>query len=251
MTSEPTYSALRAHDARVQRMLADPECVGELLLVGIGMARCLDLRDPPFADDGSVNMRLVTERAYGNIWLPAFLVGVNRDLGDRGDPNPRHRIRSLFYADRRRYCPTADGGRRWDMVVCGRPMIPGDGLCDRTATDKRRLTDPLTGRRDWVGSCAQTKCRAWLSDLMARNAADLTASPAPEPPANTGGVLERHLPEIDWWKVWSHVDPGWEPPPEGRAFERPRFTVLVNDDAEPVVARTVRPALVALDGGWR
>lgn len=38
----PTAEQLLAHNDRVRRMLADPECVGELLLVGIGMARCGD-----------------------------------------------------------------------------------------------------------------------------------------------------------------------------------------------------------------
>lgn len=249
--TEPTYTALRAHDARVQRMLDDPECMGELLLVGLGMARCLDLGDPPWTDDGHMDMRAIAKAVYGGWRLPPSMLVP--DWSTRGDTKWWRRIRDVFFYDRRRYSASADG----DLgphggTTCGRPMQRREGLCGRGASSdqKRRLTDPATGRRHTVGACSQPKCRAWFADLLARNAAELAATSVPEPPANTGGILERHLPEIDWWKVWRHVDSRWTPPPEGRAFERPRFTVLVNDDSpEPVVRQ--RPELTALDGGWR
>jgi hypothetical protein len=252
VTTEPTYAALRDHNTRVQRMLTDPECVGELLLVGIGMARCLDLDDPHWAPGKGMPLKPIAYAVYGryrqapNMLLP--------DWGKRGDSHPRQRILDVFFHDRRRYSASVDGDvGPHGGTQCGRPMQRREGLCGRSASwdQKRRLADPVTGRRHTVGACSQPKCRAWFADLLARNAAELAANPAPEPPANTGGVLERHLPEIDWWKVWRHVDSQWTPPPEGRAFERPRLTVLINDDDTEPGAVVTRPTLVALEGGWR
>lgn len=244
----PTSTQLRAHEKRVAGMIADPECVGELLLVGLGMARSLDLGDPGWVD-GSMPMREVAKRIYGERWLPTRMVGVGQPHAT-ADAHPHRRISSVFRADRRRYDPDYDQGPRWHSLTCGRPMIRREGLCARNATVHRRLTDPANGSRRWVASCGQAPCKAWLSDLVARNAAELKAHPAPVPPANTGGVLERHLPEIDWWAVWRHVDKTWTPPPEGQRFERPTLTLVMTDDEAPVTA-PIRPALVVHEGGWR
>jgi hypothetical protein len=99
--SGPTYAQLRAHDKRVAGMLADPECVGEILLVGIGMARSLDLGDPPWVD-GYMPMPVIADAIYGRRQLPGGLLGTVH-LHDRGDHRPRYRIKSVFFADRRRY----------------------------------------------------------------------------------------------------------------------------------------------------
>ena len=116
---------------------------------------------------------------------------------------------------------------------------------------QQRLTDPVTGHRRAVGACSRPACRAWFADLLARNAAELKAHPPPVPAANTGGVLERHLPEINWWKVWRHVDKNWSPPPEGEKFERPKLTLLLGDPDEAADEQPARPALVVHEGGWR
>lgn len=253
MTAEPTFAKLRAYNRRLAGMLADPECVGEVLLVGMAMGRSLDLDDPGWGDDGSMPMKVIAERVYGRRQLPPQILGTVH-LSERGEIWPRQRIRSVFYADRRRYSPDVDGDRSFHMVTCGRPMLRRDGLCDRPAAwdQRRRLTDPATGQRRRVGACSQAKCRQWYADLLERNAAELKAHPAPQPPANTGGVLERHLPEIDWWAVWRHVDPGWTPPPEGQTFHRPKLTLLIADDHDDVpVTAAARPALVVHEGGWR
>lgn len=63
--TRPSYTALRDHNRRVAGMLADPECVGEVLLVGIGMARCVDLDEPPWGEDGSMPMKVIAEQVYG------------------------------------------------------------------------------------------------------------------------------------------------------------------------------------------
>jgi hypothetical protein len=245
-----TFSQLRSHEKRIAGMLADPECVGELLLVGIGMARSLDLGEPAWVD-GSMPLGPIVEAIYGRQWLPTRLVGVGK-LHTTADSNPYRRIHSVFHADRRRYDPDFDGGRAWHSLICGRPMIRRDGLCSRNATTTRRLADPLTGLRSWVGCCSQRTCKDWFAEVLARNVAELKAHPAPEPPANTGGVLERHMPEIDWWAVWRHIDKNWSPPPEGERFHRPKLTLVMTDpDEVPVSTTATRPALVVHDGGWR
>lgn len=248
--TRPSYTALRDHNRRVAGMLADPECVGEVLLVGIGMARCVDLDEPPWGEDGSMPMKVIAEQVYGRRWLPTRLLGAG-NLSTTADTNPFRRIRDVFRADRRRYEP-ADTDR-WAFVACGRPMVRRDGLCGRSASRKVRVTDPVSGLRQWLGACSNGACRLWLEGLLVRNSAELAATPPPAPAANTGGVLERHLPEVDWWAVWRAVDSTWSPPPEGRAFERPTLRLLVAEDGdgepEPVV--TGRPVLVVHEGGWR
>lgn len=247
----PSYTQLRAHEKRVAGMLADPECVGELLLIGIGMARSVDLSDPPWLI-GSMQMRVIAEQIYGKRRLPDRILGTAH-ITDRGDTNPKRRIQDVFFADRRRYSADVDGDRGYGYVSCGRPMIRRDGLCGRNAAHElqRRLTDPATGQRRTVGACSQAACRAWFVDLIERNAAELKANPAPQPPANTGGVLERHLPEIDWWKIWAWCDPNWAPPPEGETFRRPTLTLVMDDDAAVEQVVLHRPALVVHEGGWR
>lgn len=249
----PTYAGLRAHEKRIAGMLADGECVGELLLVGIGMARCLDLGDPVWPAGESMPLKPIAYAVYGR-----YRLGMDMLLPDRsahGDTHPRRRIRDVFFQDRRRYSASVDGDSSpgWG-TICGRPMQRREGLCGRSASwdQKRRLTDPLTGRRHTVGACSQPRCRSWFADLLERNATELKAHPAPVPPANTGGVLERHLAEIDWWKVWRHVDENWTPPPEGERFTRPTLTLVMSDgDDDPQVVPAARPALTVHEGGWR
>ena len=227
-------------------MLADPECVGELLLVGLAMARSIDLGDPEFASNGTMPMRVIAEQVYGRHYLPSPML---LPLQPRGDADPRRRLWDVFRQDRRRYDPDVDEGRRYRRLTCGRPMIRREGLCDRNASSQRRLTDPATGRRQWVGCCSQSACKRWFTDLLERNRRELAANPPPTPAANTGGVLERHLPEVDWWVVWKQVDPGWCPPPEGRPFGKPTLTVIVGGD-EPEMS-VPRPALTVIEGGRR
>jgi hypothetical protein len=247
--TEHSYAALRAHHQRLTGMYADPECVGELLLVGAAMGRSIDLGDPGWVD-GSMPMKAIADAVYGHHWLPGQMLVPGRH---RGDDHPRKRIRSVFFADRRRYDPDSDpDATQWAMLTCGRPMVRRDGLCHRHATNSKRLTDPATGLRSYVGACGQKACKAWLADLLERNRTELAANPAPTPAANTGGVLERHLPEIDWWAVWRHVDKNWSPPPEGRPFERPTLKLVVDGPVEDEVpAVTARPVLQVLEGGWR
>lgn len=243
---EPTTDALRAHERRIAGMLADPECVGELLLVGMAMARSVDLDDPPWG----VRMSLapIAWSVYGRFWQsPSMLVP---DRTAHGHHHPCKRLLDVFRYDRRRYEP-ADSDNPW-ATFCERPMLRRSGVCGGSGSSGAWLIDPANGLRSYVGACSQPSCRRWIARMVERNAAELAAHPAPVPPANRGGVLERHLPEIDWWKVWRGVAKDWTPPPEGRAFERPTLTLHVADD-EPEALPTppVRPVLRVLEGGWR
>ncbi|MGA3524188.1 hypothetical protein [Melissospora conviva] len=249
----PTIEVMRAHHERITRMLADPECVGELLLIGVALARHIDFNDPPATVEGSAPIKVIAEQVYGRKSVPDMLIGVGT-LHDRGDSRPLRRLLDVFRLDRRRYVP--EDTDRWGSVTCGRPMVRREGVCGRPASPShiRQVTDPVSGGRQWLGACSQRACREWLADVCARNGAE--GEVAPRPAANAGGVLERHLPEVDWWAVWERLDPLWSPPPEGRPFERPRLRLLsgvAEAGGVPVSVPVagVRPSLTVLAGGWR
>lgn len=250
-SSEPTYAALRAHDRRCRAMLADPECAGELLLVGMAMARSVDLGWPaPLGPDYRLkDVAAATYgpvRIYGDLALPAGPGWQERryHVGE----GPYRRLLAVLRSDIRRYTPT-DSFR----VACGRPRVRAEGLCGRPASPNhtKRLTDPSTGGRWWVGACSQTACKAWLAAVVAKNRDECAAHSVPVPAANVGGVLERHISEIDWWKLWRHLDDTWTPPPEAEPFRRPTLQLVLGGDVPDVEHVGRRPELVALEGGWR
>jgi hypothetical protein len=242
-----TFSAFRRHNERVAGMLADYECVGELLLVGVVMARAVDLDDPPFGSELSLNG--VADRIYGGgDGYPTHLAYPTLD--GRCDPRPRWRIRDVIRLDARRYKP----GDEYSRTVCGRPTPAKDkGRCGRSPHHEHiaRFVDPASGERRYVAACNYREHKAWWQALKAENKRQLEAAPAPVPPANVGGVLDRHLPEIDWWALWRNLDPKWVPPPEGRMWSKPMLTVLVEPDPDIPEQPTARPALQVLEGGWR
>jgi hypothetical protein len=154
VTAEHPYAALRAHEQRIAGMLADPECVGELLLVGMAMARAVDLNDPPFGE--GLTLRTFGEMVYGR-WR-FHSAGLVLPSGMRvAGGNGAARVRDVVRADRRRYQPT---DHHW-AITCARPMVRRDGLCAKPATHYRRLTDPATGLRPYVGVCGNRLCRTW------------------------------------------------------------------------------------------
>ncbi len=244
-------NALRGHDSRVRAMLADPDCCGELLLAGIALARAVDLGDPaPLGP--TFSLRAVAKALYGpvrifaDLALPAGPGWQERRRSGAGGSYDR--LLDVLRADIRRYVPT---GTSFHQVACGRPRVRTKGLCGRSASPNhtRRLTDPLTGERHWVGACSQAACKTWLAAVIARNKEELVDHPPPVPPANTGGVLERHLPEIDWWPLWRCLDERWTPPPEADPFHQPKLQLVLGDDL-PDLRPAARPALTVLRGGW-
>jgi hypothetical protein len=268
----PTTAALRAHEKRIADMLADPECVGELLLVGLVFARCVDFGDPPMATVVRDAGKLIYGRAVHGASLHHWGWSRRDEVELRAAEGGYRRVRDVLRSDIRRYVPDlskayfcqrpvkvrqqpADGN-----LMAANVIVHGDGtppppakvrICGRTTARLRDhlFVDPVDGTRIALGACSQARCQAWWQALRARNDAEIAANPPPEPVANRGGVLERHLDEIDWWKLWQHLDPRWTPPHEAPGWRPPKLQIVVTDDPEPVEVGP-RPALTVLKGGW-
>ncbi len=90
MRKRPPGGVLR-HQARVAGMFADPECVGELLLVGVALARGLDLGDPaPIGD--AYSLRDIGMALYGQQEDFAgrdLVLPVGPGWQERRSPDPR------------------------------------------------------------------------------------------------------------------------------------------------------------------
>jgi hypothetical protein len=216
----------------VAAMIEDPDLTGDLLLVGIYMARVYLLREP---DLESLPMDRIARAVMprGSMWYRS------------------RQVLRLFKEDIRRYEPERN---LMAADLCRAPMIRRAGECGQRANGGDWVTDPATGERTYLGACSRPEHHEWVRGVVANNREELERHPAPAAAANTGGVLTRHLPELNWEKFWRKVDPRWTPPPENEPRPAsPRFELLVNvapdgDDPEPAGGR---PALTKIDGGWR
>lgn len=209
--SDPTYTALRAHHRTVEAMLADPQCTGDLLLVGMAVSRHVHLRLARPEDEaadltwGDLCRPFIRESRNGAWWL----------------------IKSVLQKDIRRYDAFEDNGGHYFEARCGSPMIRRHGPCGQSASIRAMVADPETGRRSWLAACRRH--REWFDHEWAKSR---QVEPAREPAANAGGVLERHIPQIDWHYVWKQVDPNWTPPPEGEeTTARPKLRLIVGSTA--------------------
>jgi hypothetical protein len=213
---------LRRHHERVAGMLADPHLYGDLLLIGILLARGLDIDDPA----GRCTQK-IAEQVYGS----------TRDAW---------RVDAVLLTDVRRYEPPwpAFGPRS----VCQRPMVRREGPCGHDTSNGAYLTDPATGEQTWMPACRRH--RDWLRLVVAANEAELAEHPPPRPAANAGGVLARHLPEMNWEKAWRRLRPDWTPPPEGAPYRRPALSLVTGSGTQAGHDPADRPALVGLPGGW-
>lgn len=237
------------HARRVEAMVADPELVGDLLLVGIGFARAVDLDDPPFTN-GNLSTSTIARQVYGRAHHPSTLAYFGRGEWPRADWRAAHRILDVLRDDIRRYQPDDT----YRQVTCGKPMPEREtGRCGRHPHHQHvaRFTDPATGLREYVAACSYPAHKTWWTALRERNRQELAATKVPVPPANRGGVLARHLPEIDWPALYSHLDPDWCPPPEVEAWTPPTLRLVVDTDVPEQPAAGDRPALTVVEGGWR
>lgn len=247
MTLAMTGAQLRAHEARVAGMLADPYLVGELLLVGLVWARCVDLGDPPMASVVRDTARLVYARAEHGPHLHRWRYEEHYPRVSAGGVA---RVKDVLRSDIRRYAP--DLARAY---FCQRPVrgrAEARERCGRSAHGSGRylFVDLVDGTRCALGHCSQPRCKAWWEALRADNEARVAATTPPEPVANRGGVLAGHLDELDWPHLWSHLDPSWRPPHEAPGWRPPKLRIVVNDEPE-TPAVTASPALTVLKGGWR
>lgn len=222
-TGEPPYAVLQRHHGRIQGMLDDPHCHGGLLAAGLALAHFVDFDGV----DGDLN----------RIGRRAFVKTIaHRRAGDV--------MKEVLRKDIRRYSPSADpDSRSYWHLTCSAPMVKRDGPCKQHAVAREAVTDHLTGRRKYIGACGRPEHKQWLAALVARNR---TGAP-PRPAANTGGVLARHLPEIDWSALYLLLDPTWTAPPEESPWQRPTL-LLHMGDARASTAPD-RPSLAVLAGG--
>lgn len=89
--------------------------------------------------------------------------------------------------------------------VCVGEMIRREGPCGKKIHQSVYLVDPLTGREVVMGYCT----RHWSLDYQ-DHAQDCRRKwhehDRPRPPANSGGVLRRHL-HTDWDSLYAWADP--------------------------------------------
>lgn len=210
MTSQPTYSALCEYRKRIAAMLDDPECTDELFGLGVALLDFAVLR----INRDERSFEHYAEKAWGRAGA--------------------HRVRGVLREDIRRYDALADAETSGPGRTCGAPMMRRQGPCGQSAGRRAMLRDPLTGRAQWLAACGRHA--DWFDAQVIANRTALAEGPtqAERPAANTGGVLARHIPEIDWSEVWVKIDPSWTPPPEAEPEEipvKPRLRLVLGGDA--------------------
>lgn len=195
-TSE-TYPTLREYRRRITAMLDDPECTGDLLSLGIAL---LDFAVTRTTREEK-KFEFYTEKVWGN-------------------RRSRLGAQEVLRRDIRRYDALKDAEATGTARTCQAPMIRRQGPCGQSATLRVMLTDSVTGRKSWIAACRRHE--DWFRDRTITNrAAVADAEGAQRPAANAGGVLARHIPEIDWQAVWVGLDPNWTPPPEAEPEDVP------------------------------
>lgn len=230
----PSYAALRRHNKRIQAMIADPECVGDLLAYGIALARYVDL-DASWRKPREGEKR----KTYEEFGKEVLAIRNSRQI--------HYAVRGILRGDIRRY----DSRRAVpNGVVCTAPMIRRAGECGQPSSHGNRetLTDLDTGERTEIGSCSNPKHREWLQRVVRRNRDAMKEHPPPVPAANSGGVLARHIPEVDWDKVYVQIDPNWTPPPEEKPWTKPKLALLLGEPDPDDEPHHDRPSLAVVAG---
>lgn len=190
--------------------MGDPDCVGDLLLMGIALARWVDYGLPVV----DVPREKATWKTLGAQVLKTSSTGHTY-------------IEQTLRSDIRRYDPIKDAGGHFFRARCGAPMVRREGPCGGNATQRVLVADAETGRKSWLAACSRHK--DWFNAEWSRAR---TVEPPRRPIANAGGVLARHIPDIDWPHIYRQIDPAWEPPPEGDyddelVVERPKLRLIL------------------------
>ena len=161
---------------QTDKMLADPDLTGDLLLVAL------------------VITALTTEVGQ----VHAKWSGV----AERCGWSSQH-IRYVVGHDVPRYEPPREG-----YGVCTAPMIRRAGLCGKRSSESGYLIDPLTGVMTPWGRCARHRDTDRRAAALAHSDAyrQWRVQGEPRPPANTGGVLPRYF-VTDWDQVWDWAAP--------------------------------------------
>jgi hypothetical protein len=244
VSTDHTFTTLRTYERTCTALLADPDVTGDLLLIGLWLARAIILRDPAPG-----------EGRWSFAAMAATLFGTGRPQVDviLGEPRkvPNHlifKVKEALRKDVPRYDVALDN---LNETRCGAPM-PRAPFCRRSVVISGYEPDASTGRRVTLAVCGRKDHQVWYAQTRAEAKAAVTAvgDHMPQPAANAGGALARHIALRNWDRVYRMVSPDWKPPAEGAPTRKPSLSVLRNDDFEPAESGT-RPALVVHEGGWR
>lgn len=182
--------------ARIVRMLDDPAVGGDLLLVGIAMAAQLDFQGK------WIKFEDVARQAFGE------------------ESGSYRKAWWVVKDDIRRYCmPRDDRAER----RCQGPM-PRAPYCRRSATWRTVVSDWETGERSPLVAC--NRHYDWFNKVHKENR-DAKPDIVPLAPANAGGALRAHLPEIDWPRLWLSLDSKWVEHPEKQVWPKPTLEVII------------------------
>lgn len=177
-----TPQQLRELDKHTQAMLADEDLSGDLLLLGLRLARSVFLNESYLSSH-------ITDQIFPK------------------HPRRHWHIIEVMKSDIRRYEPEWSAPR-----PCGAPMVRRRGTCGKSPTLTFMEVDTTTGERYRTGGCSRHY--EWARLRHAANLKAVKEAMIPSPPANTGGVLAKHLPQIDWPHLWKTLNPEWEEPAE-------------------------------------
>lgn len=250
--TEPSFTALHAFHRTVAAMMADPEITGDLLLVGVWLARAHHLHQPP-PGEGRWSFKAIARDLYGrgNPYTITFM-GVTTRVAS----HHISRVTKALTDDVPRYDPMRDNERLWHPFGgynCAAPMIRRQGQCGQHATKDHHLTDTSTGRVHVLAACHRH--HAWLDEQLLHNREEVRAAGEhlPKPALNTGGALAHHLPHMNWRRIWTGLRPNWTPPPEGSPTRKPRLEVLTfePDDSDVHPEPAGAPTLTVVKGGWQ
>lgn len=192
--------------ARILRLLNDPELHGDLLLVGMAIAALRDF------GSGKSKFHLFA----ADLWP--------------GRPDPVRRLRWVLAGDVRTYKPP-EAARD-----CQAPMQRRSGLCAQPGREVHTwrdngtvlalMTDWVTGEYRPISACSRHV--PWAERTLRANEAAKSEDP-PLPLANSGGVLARHFPELNWYRLWANCDPFWQQHPEVKPWPKPTLEVVLGE----------------------
>ena len=235
--SDADTGRLHAYDAQVRRMAADPDMRGDVLAVGLAMAWL-------YREEGPVDITM------SRIAAAAKLDGPGRRGPAKITPG-----RNLYLLQEAVACDAP----RYEMDIprvsqCEAPMVRKKGLCGR------HPTVVAFSSRDWADGTRihHAFCRRHydagmeLGRSLRERDERLRAGRGdpPRPAANTGGVLARHFPGVDWEPVYSWARTGWVPPeqvPATYSAAVPALQLLAGAE-EPEWAVGESPTLTVLHG---
>lgn len=209
----PDMADVRAR--RLERIVNDPECVGDLLAVAMVLAAWLDFGVQGERPDQRLTLAAIQRRAFGGV---------------RTQDWRYWKASRTISGDARTYrIPDVD---TW---TCTAPMIRANRpTCDRPASHSGNVTDLDTGERRMHQSCGRHK--DWFWRIARENRAAVKKAEErgrlPLPAANHGGVLARHFPEIGWPRLWEKLDPRWTEHPESTPTPRPTLTLHIGGGEE-------------------